>query len=192
MNKKTLRMATAEDAAALLAIYAPYVEDTSVSFEYTVPSIEEFAQRIKDTLQKHPFILCEVCGVPVGYAYAAPFRTRAAYEWCVETSIYVSPSAHGAGVGRTLYEALLKVLALQGVRTAYACITHPNIPSEKFHASMGFSPIGVFKKVGYKQGVWHDLSWFEKQLKPFDNAPLPLTPVGELEEKNLKEIFAGE
>ena len=124
-----IRTATPEDAEALAAIYAPYVENTSITFEYTVPSVKEFAERIRHTLARYPYLVAEKSGIPIGYAYASAFKGRAAYNWSVETSIYISQDVRSSGVGSLLYQKLEEYLTAQHICNVCACITYPNPPS---------------------------------------------------------------
>lgn len=167
----TVRNAVTADAPALLEIYRPYVEQTAVSFEYTVPSVEEFAARIAHTLERYPYLVAELDGVPVGYAYAGPFKERAAYDHCVETSIYVSAAAQGQGVGRALYEQLELRLYRQGIRNLCACIAWTDQPDEYlthqsplFHSRMGYTRCALFHRCGRKFGREYDMIWMEKLL----------------------------
>ena len=156
----TLRFARESDAAALLAIYAQYI-DTSVTFEYVLPTEEEFAARIRETLTTYPYLVCEEDGRIIGYSYAHRYRERAAYAWCTELSIYVDQTHHSKGVGRALYVALEKMLLMQGVHSTYAIVTQPNEKSGAFHTAMGFTAVGRQTKVGYKAGAWHDICIFD-------------------------------
>jgi len=160
-----IRPADPADAAALLAIYRPYVEGTVVSFEIDVPTQSEFAQRIAKSLAQWGWLVAEHAGQPVGYAYASAFRERAAYRWSAETSAYVDPQFHRHGVGRALYAALLRQLAEKGYRTALAGIALPNEGSIALHRRLGFEQIGVFKSVGRKFDRWHDVSWWQRSLE---------------------------
>lgn len=171
----TLRFARESDAAALLAIYAQYI-DTSVTFEYTLPTETEFSSRIRDTLTTYPYLVCESGGCIVGYAYAHRYRERAAYSWCVELSVYVDQAVHRSGIGHCMYDALENILRLQGVHNMYALVTQPNEKSNAFHTAMGFTAVGRQNKIGYKAGAWHDICLFEKHIAPFDTAPTPLIP----------------
>lgn len=180
MNQKiALRFATVADAKQLLSIYAPYVTHSTVTFEYTVPSLEEFKYRISKTLQTYPYYVALVEGEIVGYAYASAFRTRAAYSWNVETTIYIKQNFHGCGVGSALYAALEKTLKEQGVLTMIACITYPNPPSIAFHQSTGFHPVGHFTQSGYKLEQWVDVIWMEKHIGIHSNSPAPVIPLPE-------------
>lgn len=174
----TIRLATGADAAALLAIYAPYVRDTTVSFEYEVPTISEFAGRIdKVRARPLPWLLAERQGRVVGYAYAGPHRERAAYQWAVEVSVYVQAADHGTGVAGQLYAALFGLLRRQGYVNAYAGITLPNGKSEAFHRRCGFELVGTYRRVGYKFGAWRDVRWLVKELQEPPAEPAPPGPV---------------
>lgn len=160
-----LRVARPEDAAALRAIYAPYVRDTPISFELEVPTVEEMARRVRATLARYPWLVAEgPHGTLLGYAYGGTFRARPAYRYAVEVSAYVGGSGHRRGVGTALYRALLAILERQGFRQAYAGATLPNAASVGFHEAMGFQPIGVFPEAGYKFRRWHDVGWFSRPL----------------------------
>ena len=166
----TLRIATPRDAAALLAIYAPYVRETAVTFEREVPSLEEFERRISTTLEKYPYIVAEQAGKICAYAYAGPFKTRAAYEHSIETSIYVNRSVRQIGIGSLLYMALENVLFVQNITNLNACIAVPiceNDPyltngSKMFHEKQGYKPVARFHGCAYKFNRWYDIVWMEK------------------------------
>jgi len=160
-----LRSATESDARSLLAIYAPYVEHTTVSFETTVPDVDEFAGRIRKYAEDWAWLVAERDGRLLGYAYGSPHRERAAYRWSVETSAYVDPGARRQGVGRTLYLALFEALAGRGYCNAYAGIALPNDPSVALHGSVGFEPVGVFRAAGRKFGAWRDIAWYQRRLR---------------------------
>ena len=175
-----LRLAAPGDAQSLLDIYGQYIR-TPITFEYELPSPEEFAGRISSTLEQgYPYLVCEEAGVPLGYAYAHRIWARAAYQWGAELSIYLHPSAAGRGVGRRLYGALMELLRLQGVRTVYGVVTRGNPASEGLHQSLGFRTAALFQGAGYKNGAWHDVQWFEKLLAPADPHPSPLLPLSAL------------
>ena len=168
-----IRTATAADAAGLLAIYAPFVERTAVSFETVVPSVEEFAARIDKSNLRWAWLVAERDGTPLGYAYGSTHRERAAYRWSVETSAYIDPRFQRQGIGRGLYLALLSALADLGYCQAFAGATLPNDASIALHRSVGFEPIGVFRSIGRKFGVWHDVAWMQRRLRdepPDDDA----------------------
>lgn len=186
MRGVELRLAAEADAEALLAIYAPYVRDTAISFEYVPPTLEEFRARIRNTLASYPFLVAEGKGGILGYAYAGRFQARAAYGWSAETTVYIAPNARRLGVGRLLYERLLDLLRRQGVQNAYACVSCPNEPSIAFHQSLGYTPKARFFHCGYKMGQWRDVVWLEKLLGDHENPPAPLRPIaGALAEAGL-------
>ena len=160
-----IRFATPSDAATLLAIYAPYVENTAITFEYEVPTIEDFANRIEKTLEKYPYLVAEEDGLILGYAYASTYYARAAYDWAVELSVYVSQDARGKGVGSKLYDALEEMLEQMGYIHFLACISLPNEDSIAFHTKRGYKQVAHFPKIGYKFERWHDIVWLQKSLE---------------------------
>jgi phosphinothricin acetyltransferase len=159
-----IRIAAPDDAAALAAIYAPYVEHTPITFETEAPSPEEFAGRIARTLKKYPYLAAEEDGVISGYAYASAFKGRAAYDWSVETSIYVREGLGRKGIGSALYRRLEELLRRQNICNMCACITYPNPASISFHEAFGYHTVAHFTASGYKLGAWHDMVWMEKTL----------------------------
>ena len=170
-NDIIVRMATPQDAEILLEIYAPYVKNTAITFEYEVPSVEEFAGRIENCLKKYPYLVASKKGKIIGYAYVSPFKSRAAYDWSVETSIYVAEAEKGKGAGRFLYEVLESLLVKQGILNVNACIAYP--PTEdryltkdsvKFHEALGYELVGRFHACGYKFDRWYDMVWMEKMI----------------------------
>lgn len=178
-----IRPASPEDAPALLDIYAPYVRETAISFEYDVPSPEEFRERIRKTLERYPYLAAEAGGELLGYAYAGPFKSRAAYGWAVETSIYLRRDRRRMGLGRRLYGALEDLSRAQGVRNLNACVGCPETEdahltrnSVDFHAHMGFRLVGEFQRCGYKFGTWYNMAWMEKLLGDHPARPEPLIP----------------
>lgn len=220
-----IRLATPDDAEALLSIYAPYVEHTAITFEYEVPSVKEFRERIAHTLQLYPYIVAErktadsaaatseniehpenkeppeskertaheeasvsnTSTEIVGYAYAGPLHTRAAYAWSVETSIYVKESEKKSGIGKTLYLALEKVLAAQNITNVNACIASPVVDDEylnhnsiQFHEHFGYSMVGEFHKCAYKFGRWYNMVWMEKIITKHQDKQPPMIPFPEL------------
>lgn len=184
-NKYTLRLAKPADAEALLKVYAPFVasEDralSDVSFEYEVPSVAEFADRIKNIAVGYPYIVCEQDGKAIGYVYAHPYIQRAAYQWGAEVTIYLAPAGQGRGIGRVLYTLLEDLLRLQGVVTLYSCITASNEHSVGMHKAMGYKIIGTFNGTGFKHGDWLDMVWMEKVIAPHPAVPQPLKAIGEL------------
>lgn len=161
-----IRQATCADAAALRAIYRPYVESTAVSFEIELPEVEAFSRRIASALETWDWLVAELDGAPVGYAYGSAHRPREAYRFSVETSAYVHGDFHRRGIARALYTPLLATLAARGFANAYAGITLPNEASVGFHRSLGFEPVGVFPRVGRKFDRWHDVAWYHRPLGP--------------------------
>lgn len=163
---------TESDAMELSEIYRPYVEKTAISFEHTAPTREEFRGRIHSTLEAFPYIKAvSEDGKILGYCYAGKFRTRASYEWDAEVSIYVREDSRHTGVGSALYQTMEKLLKEMGFLSIYAGVAAPReddpfVPdtSFKFHKAMGFKLVGIYEKVGYKLGTWHDLAFFEKPL----------------------------
>ena len=174
---------TVEDAEELLEIYAPYVENTAITFEYDVPSKDEFEERIKNISAKYPYIKAVHEGKIVGYAYAASFKDRRAYDWSVETSIYVQYENSSKGVGTLLYNELERLLKMQNIINVNACITYPNEKSENFHKKFGYKTVAHFTKCGYKFGQWIDMIWMEKSIGKHDIPPKDIIPFSKL---NLK------
>lgn len=175
-----IRTATESDAKELLSIYAPYVENTAITFEYEVPSCEEFKERIRKTLENHPYLAAIEGNEILGYAYASPFKNRAAYNWSAETSIYLKESARGRGIGRALYTALEEILRKQNIINLNACIVYPHPQSEAFHERMGYQRVAHFTKCGYKLGQWHDMIWMEKMIAEHPDSPDAVIPFSAL------------
>lgn len=159
-----IRLAKPSDARSLLDIYAPYVENTAITFEYEVPTIQDFAIRIEKTLEKYPYLVAEEDGVVLGYAYASTYYARAAYDQAVELSVYVSQDARGKGVGSKLYDALEDLLDQMGYVHFLACISLPNEASLALHRKRGYQQVAHFPKIGYKFNRWHDIVWLQKSL----------------------------
>jgi phosphinothricin acetyltransferase len=175
----TLRHADpAGDAAACAAIYAPYVASSATSFEEVAPDADDFRELIATTSRRYPWIVLEHAGQVIGYAYASSHRTRAAYRWAVEVSIYVDPAHQRAGAGRRLYEALVELLRRQRLRVALAGITMPNDASVGLHRALGFELVGVYRGVGWKAGAWRDVAWWQLPLAYGDDADSPPEPLG--------------
>ena len=174
-----IRRARENDAEALLKIYAPYVEHTAITFEYTPPTEEEFAGRIRGVLSKYPYLVAEGKGKILGYAYVSSFKEREAYDWAVETSIYVDQNLKRCGVGGRLHQALEAVLREQGILNMNACIAYPREEDQyltrnsvDFHAHLGYRLVGQFYQCGYKFGRWYDMVWMEKLI----GEHLPMQP----------------
>jgi len=172
-----IRLATEDDAPAIAAIYAPYVRDTAISFELEPPEASDFRTKIRDVLKLAPWLVREDDGIVVGYAYASSFRPRRAYRFTVESSVYVRGDTRGRGVGRSLYEELMRRLEAQGFKRVIGGMTVPNAASAALHAALGFERVGVFHEVGFKFGRWHDVEFWEKQLAPLEEAPREPLPV---------------
>jgi L-amino acid N-acyltransferase YncA len=170
------RPATIADAAAISDIYAPIVRDTVISFEAESPGAEEIGRRMTAGPLRLPWLVAETPEGVTGYAYAAPFRSRAAYQWSVETSVYLSDAARGRGIGRCLYEHLLSELCELGYVNAYAGIALPNEASVRLHEVVGFTPIGAFPAAGHKHGRWVDVGWWVRALRPPPGIPSPPRP----------------
>lgn len=184
----SIRMASISDAAALLSLYRPYVEQTAITFEYTSPSLEEFSSRIAHTLERYPYLVGEVNGAIIGYAYVAPFKERAAYDWAVETSIYLKMGLTGHGYGRALYQALEQILQRQNILNLNACIAYTSCEdahltngSACFHERLGYRLVGTFHQCGYKFGTWYDMIWMEKMIGPHSAAPAPVLPITQVD-----------
>lgn len=163
----------ARDAAACAAIYAPHVEGSAVSFEERAPDAAELARRIERYGASHAWLVAEREGEVVGYAYATAFNERPAYRWSAGVSVYVAEGEHGRGVGRTLYEALFDRLRERGFRMACAGITLPNEASVGLHESLGFKQVGVNPEIGWKNGAWRDVGWWQLELAPPSEGPPP-------------------
>ena len=175
-----IRLAHEADAAAVQAIYAPYVRDTAISFETDPPSVEEIGQRMRTALEHAPWLVCERDAAVVGYAYAGRFHPRAAYQWSVEVTVYVDRAHRGAGVGRALYTTLLDTLRVQGYRVAVGIIALPNAASVGLHERFGFRRAALLPAMGFKHGRWHDVGWWRLELRALPDppeAPRPLAAV---------------
>ncbi|NLL76892.1 MAG: N-acetyltransferase [Clostridiales bacterium] len=181
-KKMIIRIAKKEDAKQLLAIYAPYVTNTAITFEYEIPSEEEFRNRIIRTLEKYPYLVLEQEKEILGYAYASAFKGRPAYDWAVETSIYVKEGVHGKGIGKKLYTALEEILKKQHIINMNACIAYPNPESIVFHEKSGYKTVAHFTKCGYKLGKWYDMIWMEKMLGPHPESPQPVLSIRDVME----------
>lgn len=166
-----VRAITPADAAAVAAIYAPYVAETAISFEVVPPTAAEMAERIRAVTVQYPWLVCADDADVMGYAYLGRHHERAAYRWAVDASVYVRRGAHRLGIGRALYHALLAIARLQGYYNVYGGITLPNPASAGLHEHLGFVPIGVYRAVGYKLGRWHDVGYWELSLRERGDDP---------------------
>lgn len=174
----------AGDAAACAAIYAPFVRDTVISFEEDPPGEPEMRERMEGLTTRYPWLVAEDLGRVVGYAYASPYRDRAAYRWAADVTIYLAPEYQGRGIGRDLYEALFELLATQGVRIACAGIALPNEASVALHVKLGFQLVGIYRRIGWKLGAWHDVAWYQRPLPaPGGDPPGELEPPDHLDQR---------
>ena len=179
MEPATIRTAEPRrDGAACAAIYAPHVEAGATSFEEEPPDVAGFAERIAGIAATYPWLVAEQGGEVVGYAYACPHRARPAYRWAVEVSVYVAAAQHGMGHGRALYAELIERLRAQRFQIACAGITLPNEASVALHESLGFAAVGVYRRIGWKDGSWRDVGWWQLELTPpaEGRPPEPLPP----------------
>lgn len=189
MNK-IIRLATEDDSEALLNIYGDYIKNTSITFETEVPLPEVFRNRIAEVLEMFPWLVCEINGQVVGYAYASKHRVRAAYQWSVDVSVYIHPDFHGKHIATALYTALFQLLKLQGFYSVYAGVCLKNIKSTMFHQSFGFQPIGIYHNVGYKLGEWHDVQWNELSLMDYNKPPMKPKTIFEIQtSKEFQEVM---
>jgi phosphinothricin acetyltransferase len=168
-----IRLAEPTDARPLLSIYSPHVEGGATSFELCSPTEQDFAERIAATLRQRPWLVCELGGELAGYAYAGTHRSRGAYVWSVELSVYVADAHQRRGAGRALCAALFDVLRLQGYYNVYAGISLPNPTSVSFHEKLGFRPVGVYEAIGYKAGSWRDVGWWQLALREKEHIEPP-------------------
>ena len=184
-----IRFAKKEDIPKILEIYTPYIENTTITFEYAVPPLAEFAARVEKISREYPYLVCERDGEIIGYAYAARDRERAAYQWNVQLSVYMRQDCTGMGIGKKFYRTLLEISRLQNVTIAYACITMPNPQSQRLHEAWGFTALGTFRRTGFKQGKWLDVLWFEKTVCTHKNPPAPLLSVEEVPKAALQAVL---
>ena len=191
-----LRPAVPEDAGELLSIYRPYVEHTAVTFEYAVPTPAQFTQRVRDTLATHPYLVAEAEGTLLGYAYAAPFHPRAAYQWAAETTIYLRQDQRGRGLGRALYQALERCLAAQHIQNLNACIAHIDPPDEcvpatsrLFHEKIGFKQVAKFTKCARKFDRWIDMIWMEWIPVEHPDNPDEFIPLPEVDPALVQKVL---
>lgn len=173
------------DAAAILALYAPYIEKTAITFEKEVPSGESFERRVEEIAAAFPYLLLEVDGELAGYAYAHRQAERAAFDWNAELSIYLKESFTGRGIGRPLYRLLEELLEMQGYVNFFGVITASNAGSVAMHAKMGYKVIGLHERTGWKFGQWHDTVWMHRRVQ--EGAPGPIVPVHALDGEKVRE-----
>ncbi len=183
------RIATPQDAKAILDIYSPFIRDTSFTFEIEVPTENAFAERIESYLINYPWLVCEVDGLVVGYAYASRYRERVGYQWSVECSVYIHNDYSKAGIGKSLYAILFEILNKQGFNNVYAVINLPNDKSVAFHENCGFTWITTYENVGYKLGQWKNVGWWRLIVNEFINEPPAPIPFSELNKEFLPHLF---
>lgn len=184
-----IRLARADDARPILEIYKRFVTSSAVSFEYEVPSEIEMARRIQQSREKHAWIIYQLRGELVGYAYSSAFRGREAYQWTAEVSVYVHDDHGRKGIAANLYRVLHGLMRAQGYHTSVAVMTHPNPQSEAFHQAMGYEHNGTIQSAGYKSNAWHDVLFMTKSLQANNGAPAAITPVLELPSSILAQSF---
>ena len=189
MKTKVIRLARETDAAEILEIYKPYIEDTAITFECEVPSFAEFGNRIKEISFAYPYLVCTSNQKIIGYAYAHRQMEREAYQWNAELSVYLEKTYFHCGVGKTLYQALIDILKMQNVRNVYGGVTSPNDNSERLHESLGFKKLGVYHNTGYKHGAWHDVAWFEKAIDDRILEPQPFLSIQEIDQETVENIL---
>jgi L-amino acid N-acyltransferase YncA len=184
-----IRLARESDAESILAIYAPYIQNTSYTFETEVPTVEEFSKRIGSYLVNWPWLVCESGGKIAGYAYCGKHRERIAYQWCTESSVYIHDDFQRMGVAKALYTAIIELVKLQGYRNLYAVINLPNDRSVLFHEQMGFQYFATYKNVGYKLGRWKNVGWWELQLNEYTMEPEPPIKFSEMQIETVEAIL---
>jgi L-amino acid N-acyltransferase YncA len=184
--KYKIRFISLNDAQATLEIYKPYVLNTYITFEYDVPTLEDWKNKIEKITLKYPWLVCEHEGEIAGYAYGSMHRDRTAYQWSPESTVYISEKYHRKGIARALYQRLFAIMKLQGYVNVYAGVSMPNVKSEEFHKALGFTELGTFKNIGYKLGAWHDTKWFQLQLSEHGLNPPPPRTIAEV--KNSSEF----
>lgn len=185
----TIRPALASDASSIIDIYAPYILNSAVSFETEVPSTEKFSERILVNQETYPWLVYESNGRIAGYAYASRHRERTAYQWSVESSVYVNNAFQQKGIATNLYKALFEILKYQGCRNVYAGITLPNEKSVRFHEKMGFHKIADYTNIGYKLSRWNTVSWYQLQLNDYSDAPAPFIKMKDIKPYEVERIF---
>jgi phosphinothricin acetyltransferase len=184
-----LRLVLKIDAAEILEIYRPYVEKTTISFEYDAPSLKEFEQRIEEISSFYPYLVYVVDDKIVGYAYAHRYQARAAYQWNAEMSIYLIEDYKGMNIGQKLYGATIEILKLQNVKNLYGIVTNPNPKSQKFHELFGFKEIGLYHNTGFKCGQWHNVILFEKSIGEYEESPKEVLSIELINKDAIEQIL---
>ena len=182
------RYAQQKDSNGILNVYGQYI-DTPITFEYTLPTEEEFLKRMGEIIEQYPFLVCEQEGQILGYAYASKHMQRQAYAWNAVLSIYLCQNITSQGIGKSLYKALIEILQKQGIKTVYASVTLPNPKSENLHKSLGFHPFARYHYTGYKCNRWLDLMWFEKNIAPYCQNPAPFQPITKIPKQELLAVL---
>jgi len=190
MQTTNIRMVQPGDSARMLEIYRPYVENSVISFEVTIPSSQEFEQRVRDISAEYPFIVYTIDEMIAGYAYAHKHMERAAYQWNATLSVYIDEPYQHHGIGKKLYGCLMDILKLQNVHNVYGIVTQPNTKSERLHEGLGFNKIGVYRNTGYKHGGWHDVIWFEKSIMPHEQSPEAFKPISSINSAAIADLLA--
>lgn len=189
MEKRIIRRATLEDAAAILGIYETYITDTVVTFEIEVPSLAAFRERMETIMEQFPWLVCEIDGKVAGYAYASKHGERAAYRWSADLSVYIHEVFHRKHIASELYDEVIRLLQKQGYYTVYAGVSTPNPRSEAFHDAYGFRNLGEFKNVGYKMGQWLGVTWYELPIAAYRENPEEPLPIGKItEDEGIKKL----
>lgn len=184
-----LQLIKEEDIAEVLEIYAPYVEKTAITYEYDIPSLESFSERVHHYTEQFPWIVAKEQGKIVGYAYASVYRSREAYQWGCELSVYLRSEAQGKNLGHTLYSALMDLLTLQGYYTVYGVISLPNDSSLALHNQLGFIMEGIQKNCGFKMGLWHNAAIMSKSLQDYTPPAAPPKSIHELPQEVIDAIL---
>ena len=185
-----IRLFQEADSERILEIYRPYVEETAISFELEVPTQEAFRDRVRGIALEYPYLVYLLDGSIAAYAYAHRHMERAAYQWNATLSVYVDGRYQRQGIGKRLYTCLMEILKMQNVHNVYGVVRNTNPNSEKLHESFGVRRIGVYRQSGYKFGVWHDVTWFEKSLSTHETNPRPFIPIKEVNLQAIKAILA--
>ena len=196
MEKIKISKVDVTDSEKLLEIYTPYILNTAITFEYEVPSVQQFRQRVQDIMVKYPYLKAIKDDEIVGYAYANVFKNRAAYDWAVEVSIYIKKDMQKLGIGKKLYQALEKICQLQNITNLYACIAYPEVEDEyltnnsvNFHQHMGYQRVGEFHQCGFKFNRWYNMVWMEKIIGEHQTTPQSVIKFENLDLTTLKTIL---
>ena len=184
-----IRLAQPKDAEGILAIYAPYITNTSFTFEADVPSAKDFSDRITSYLVNWPWLVCEMDGKIAGYAYGSKYRERVGYQWCVECSVYIHDDFQRLGIAKALYTALFEILKKQGYRNVYAVINLPNERSVQLHENCGFTWFANYENVGYKLGQWKTVGWWQLIINDYSSEPAPPVKFSDLDKKIVGKIL---